>query len=64
LIDQFIEKHYRRTQKPFRRCHPRDIISQVIDYINFKQLPYEVTEDLLDRAFEGCFLAAEELSEG
>lgn len=64
LIDQFIEKHYRRTRKPFRRCHPRDIISQVIDYINFKQLPYELTGDLLDHAFEGCFLAAAELSEG
>jgi energy-coupling factor transporter ATP-binding protein EcfA2 len=63
LIEEFIEKHYRKTRKPFRRCHPRDIISQVIDYINFKQLPYELTEELLDRAFEGCFLAAEELSE-
>jgi predicted ATPase with chaperone activity len=64
LIDEFVEKHYRRTRKAFRRCHPRDIISQVIDYINFRQLPYELTADLLDRAFEGCFLAAAESSEG
>ncbi len=63
LVEAFIEKHYRPTRKPFRRCHPRDIVSQVIDYINFKQLPYELTADLLDRAFEGCFLAPAELSE-
>ena len=63
LIDHFIEKHYRQTRKPFRRCHPRDIISQVIDYINFKRLPHELTEELLDRAFDGCFLADTESSE-
>jgi SpoVK/Ycf46/Vps4 family AAA+-type ATPase len=56
LIGSFIERHYTRTGKPFRRCHPRDLISQVVDYIHFRQLPHELTEDLLDRAFEGCFL--------
>jgi energy-coupling factor transporter ATP-binding protein EcfA2 len=64
LLEDFIDKHYRRTGKPFRRCHPRDVISQAIDYINFKRLPYELTDELLDRAFEGCFLAATESSEG
>ena len=56
LIDRFIERHYTRTGKSFRRCHPRDLISQVIDHIHFRRLPYQLTEDLLDRAFEGCFL--------
>jgi predicted ATPase with chaperone activity len=54
LLDQFIAKNYRRTFKPFRRCHPRDVISQAIDYIRFKRLPLELTEDILDRAFSSC----------
>jgi energy-coupling factor transporter ATP-binding protein EcfA2 len=60
LIVEFIEKHYRQTGKAFRRCHPRDVISLAIDYITFKRLPYELTEKLLDRAFEGCFFSAAE----
>lgn len=56
LIANFIQRHYTRIGKPFRRCHPRDLISQVIDLIHFRNLPYELTEDLLDRAFEGCFV--------
>ncbi len=56
LISRFIERYYKRTGKAFRRCHPRDLISQVIDHIHFRQLPHELTEELLDCAFAGCFL--------
>ncbi len=56
MIGKFIDKFYIRTGKAFRRCHPRDIISQVVDHIHFRRLPHELTEDLLDRAFQGCFL--------
>jgi len=60
LIQRFIEKHYRKTGKVFRRCQPRDVLSHVIDLIHFERRPFELTEDLLDRAFEGCFLEAVE----
>jgi hypothetical protein len=52
---RFIERHYRATGKPFRRCHPRDVISHAIDLIHFERLPYFLTDELLDRAFESCF---------
>ena len=42
--------------KPFRRCHPRDVLSHAIDLIHFEKLPFQLTDDLLDRAFESCFL--------
>jgi hypothetical protein len=38
-----------------RRCHPRDVISHAIDIIHFECRPYELTADLLDRAWESCF---------
>jgi hypothetical protein len=63
LVDGFVSKHYLSTGKQFRRCHPRDVVSQAIDLINFKRLPYELTEDLLDQAFTSCFLSSSELSE-
>lgn len=63
LVDAFLSKHYLSTGKQFRRCHPRDVVSQAIDLITFKRLPYELTEELLDQAFAGCFLSSTELSE-
>jgi predicted ATPase with chaperone activity len=63
LVDAFISKHYGSTGKAFRRCHPRDVISQAIDLIHFKRLPYELTEELLDQAFASCFLSTEDLSD-
>jgi predicted ATPase with chaperone activity len=63
LVDAFISKHYLNTGKKFRRCHPRDLVSLAIDFINFKRLPFELTEDLLDQAFANCFVSTAELSE-
>jgi predicted ATPase with chaperone activity len=56
LIARFIDIHYRKARRPFRRCHPRDILSHAIDLIHFERLPFELTDDLVDRAFESCFL--------
>jgi hypothetical protein len=39
-----------------RRCHPRDILSHAIDLIHFEKLPYMLNEEVLDRAFESCFV--------
>jgi DNA-binding MarR family transcriptional regulator len=55
LIDSFVEKHYVKGGKRFRRCHPRDVISHAIDIIHFEGLPMELNEDVLDRAFFSCF---------
>ncbi len=55
-ISRFIEKYYANTGKPFRRCQPRDVLSHAIDLIHFEQLPYVLTDEVLDRAFESCFL--------
>jgi predicted ATPase with chaperone activity len=59
VLDRFVDKHYRRTSKPFRRCHPRDVISQAIDYIRFKRLPLQLSDELLDRAFVTCLGGAD-----
>jgi len=56
LLSWFIEKYYAGTGKPFRRCHPRDVISHAIDLMNFEGRPLQLSEEMLDRAFEGCFV--------
>jgi predicted ATPase with chaperone activity len=56
VIQGFVQKHYVDGGKRYRRCHPRDVISHAIDIINFEALPRELTEDVLDRAFDSCFV--------
>jgi SpoVK/Ycf46/Vps4 family AAA+-type ATPase len=56
VVDSFIQKHYLTGGKRFRRCHPRDVIMHAVDIINFESLPSVLTEDVLDRAFQSCFV--------
>jgi predicted ATPase with chaperone activity len=59
IVPEFLEKHYHRTGKRFRRCHPRDVISHACDILRFERLPYLLTRDVLDRAFESTFVSDE-----
>ena len=56
VTQAFIEKHYVHGGRPYRRCHPRDVLMHAIDIINFESLPRVLDEDLLDRAFYSCFV--------
>jgi predicted ATPase with chaperone activity len=56
LAASFVKKHYVEMSKPFRRCHPRDVISHAVDILHFERRPIALTEDVLDRAFLSCFV--------
>lgn len=60
LLNRFIDRHYRRTAKPFRRCHPRDVLLHALNLIHFEKMPVKLTDGILDRAFESCFLEEHE----
>jgi predicted ATPase with chaperone activity len=59
-LDFFIARHYEEGGKAFRRCHPRDVLTHALNLIHFEHLAYELTPEILDRAFESCFLQEEE----
>src|ERR1022692_2922156 len=56
LIKWFIDKHYKQKRRTFRRCHPRDVLGHALNLIHFEKLPFNLTKELLERAFESCFL--------
>lgn len=56
LAASFVQKHYVQTKKPFRRVHPRDVISHAVDILHFERRPIALTADVLDRAFHSCFV--------
>ena len=59
LLDNFIRERYLDTKKVFRRCHARDLLTHAINLIHFEKLPFRLTRQLLDRAFESCFVQEE-----
>jgi hypothetical protein len=61
-LDHFL-KNYREGGKRLRRCHPRDVITHAIDYINFERLPWRLTPDVLDHAFGSCFTTVNHLDD-
>jgi hypothetical protein len=60
VVERFMEHRYRSTGKPRRRCHPRDVLTHAIDLIRFERLPWRLTEEVLDHAFESNFISTEE----
>jgi len=60
LVERFIERRYQKTGRRFRRCHPRDVLSHALNLIHFEKLAFELNDQLLDRAFESCFVEDQE----
>src|SRR4051794_8181129 len=56
LIANFVEKRYKRSGRIFRRCHPRDVLTHALNLINFEKLPYLLTDEVMDRAYESCYV--------
>lgn len=56
MITRFIEKRYRKTGRVMRRCHPRDVLTHVLNLLHFEKLPYALTDEILDRAYESCYV--------
>ncbi len=56
LLEVFIAERYRKANKRMRRCHPRDVLTHAIDFIRFERMPFELTAEVLDHAFESNFV--------
>jgi hypothetical protein len=54
-IDYLIEKHYKQAGRPFRACHPRDLMLQVRNYCMYKKTPKKLSTEAFDVAIENYF---------
>lgn len=55
VIDELIDKHYRRAHRHMRRCHPRDLLQQIRNYCAYNELPMEMKQEYFDRAVKSYF---------
>ncbi len=55
VVDYLLENHYRPHNRPLRRCHPRDLLSQLQNYCAYNDLPVEMCPEHFDRVVRGYF---------
>ena len=54
-LDYLIDHHYRRVNRPFRCCQPRDLLLQVRNYCIYNDLPLELRPEYFDFAASNYF---------
>ncbi|MDZ4850216.1 MAG: AAA family ATPase [Pirellulaceae bacterium] len=55
MIDYLIQKHYKPFGRPFRNCHPRDLLLQVRSFCYYNGSTMELKPEYLDFAVENYF---------
>jgi hypothetical protein len=56
-VHYLIETHYSPSGRPLRRCHPRDLLTQIKNYCMYYGRPMELRPDYLDRVVRSYFTA-------
>ena len=54
-LDYLIDRHYRRYNRPFRCCQPRDLMLQVRNYCIYNDLRLELKAEYFDVAANNYF---------
>jgi predicted ATPase with chaperone activity len=54
-VDYLVERHYRKVGRPFRCCHPRDLLLQVRNFCVYNQLVLELKPEYFDFAATNYF---------
>lgn len=55
VIQTLIEKHYRPNNRNLRRCHPRDLLTQIRNYCVYNDRPMEMRNEYFDRVVASYF---------
>ena len=55
VIDHLIEYHYKRVGRPFRFCHPLDLLGQARDFCEFYRRPLFFSRDVAELAVLNYF---------
>jgi hypothetical protein len=54
-VDHLIERHYRLPGRPFRFCHPRDLLMQIRSFCAYRDEAPVLSNEAFDKACENYF---------
>jgi predicted ATPase with chaperone activity len=63
-VRYLVETHYKPYGRQLRRCHPRDLLSQIKNYCVYYGRPMELRPDYVDRVVKSYFTAVTAAAEG
>ncbi len=55
VVNYLIDTHYRPRNRAMRRCHPRDLLTQVRNYCRYHDLEMEIRPEYFDHVVESYF---------
>jgi hypothetical protein len=56
VVNYLIDTHYRLRNRAMRRCHPRDLLSQIRSYCRYHDFEFELLPEYFDQVVE-CYFA-------
>jgi hypothetical protein len=54
-INYLIDTYYKKQGRPFRFCHPRDLLLQIRNYCQYYNCTLEITNEYIDKAVDNYF---------
>lgn len=54
-VNYLLETHYLKARRRLRRCHPRDLLSQIRNFCTYNDLPMEIRPEYFDRVVNSYF---------
>lgn len=57
VVDYLVQTHFIDAGRRMRRCHPRDLLSQIRNFCVYNELPMEIRPDYFDRVVRSYFTA-------
>jgi predicted ATPase with chaperone activity len=52
---EHVLNYYQRNERGMRRCHPRDLLTQVANFCRYRKMPLTIRPEYLDQAFRSYF---------
>jgi hypothetical protein len=56
LVEYLQRRHYQPVERPFRACHPRDLLDQITALCRYRGVEPTITRELIDKACEAYFV--------
>ncbi len=55
VVNYLLKVHFLEAKRRLRRCHPRDLLSQIKAFCTYNELPMELRPEYFDRAVKSYF---------
>jgi len=56
IVVYLLQEYYVKQNRKLRANHPRDLLDQIEDIVNYQGMPFRLTKELIDRAAESYFV--------